>query len=68
MTIEEDDRTFRFSTKMEYNIEIAKIIKQLDKLRARKPSKYRKNESALENLYEELIEEYLRFCGEEVDG
>jgi len=62
------DEEFRFSSKKEYEKNMAGVLNQLNKARARKSPSARKDEIRLEAAYEELVEEYLRFCGEEEDG
>lgn len=52
--MEENEKTFRYKTREEYEKELSRLIKQ-GKTRSRIASE----------AYEELLEEYLRFCGEE---
>jgi hypothetical protein len=50
----ERDNEFRFATKKEYEDEMKRLI-------VSKNSK-RKRDVSLEEQYEELVEEYLKFC------
>ena len=50
--MKEEDFTFRFSNKSDYEQELTRLLK------SSKKSKNKKQQ------YEELIEEYLRFCGD----
>lgn len=52
---------FRFSSRKEYEIDISKIVFELQAARSSKLQKKKLKE--LELRYEELIEEYMRFCG-----
>lgn len=55
---------FRFATKVEYDNAIASLVGFLNTARALKTRKSRREEAKLEEAYEELVEEYLKFCGD----
>lgn len=57
-----DSDRFRFSSKKEYEFEISKILAALEKLKSSKNNT--KEIRKLDFKYEELLEEYLIFCGE----
>lgn len=56
----ENDTDFRFSTKQEYEEEMKRIIVT--------QNSRRKRDVNLEEQYEELVEEYLKFCAAKEDG
>lgn len=53
--MEENEKKFRYQSREEYEKELSALIIRQSKARSRKTSE----------LYEELLEEYLRFCSEE---
>lgn len=63
-----DNETFRFGSKIEYELEMGKMLSRLNKLRVSRRKSI--NERKMEEEYEDLMEEYMRFCsnGEELDG
>ena len=63
MTMEEG---FRFSSKGEYEEELQRILKSVQD--AKRGGRHSMRMKTQEEKYEELIEEYLRFCGEEGGG
>jgi hypothetical protein len=63
-----DKPEFRFSSKKEYEIEIARILQVLQS--ARSDKKMAREAKKLESKYDTLVEEYLNFCsnGEPKNG
>lgn len=61
--MEELQEEFRFNSKKEYEDEIKRLISAKSSISKKK----KKNQEMLDETYELLIEEYLRFCAKE-DG
>lgn len=57
-----DKEDFRFSSKKEYEVEIAKILQTLNS--ARSDKRMAREAKKLETRYDALVEEYLRFCSD----
>ncbi len=64
----EETMEFRFATKEEYDRELASVVGFLNVARSQKTKKSRREEAKLEEAYDELLDEYLRFCGERDSG
>jgi len=61
MTMSDDEpKEFSFANKSEYEKELSRLLSEIER---RRKSKVKKTD--LETKYEEVIEEYLRFCGSE---
>jgi len=60
-----EEKEFRFSSKAEYEDELAKILKFTNVAEKSSDPLSNKRVKKFEKMYEDLIEEYLRFCSDD---
>ena len=60
-----EEKELRFSSKAEYEDELAKILKFTNVAEKSSDPLSNKRVKKFEKMYEDLIEEYLRFCSDD---